>query len=686
MTKWHTMAPTPNTWAYTAAGCLVVAALGGCGGSDETEPPTTGPSPTSIFVVPDSLNELAGEQFYDHPWPSDLRLENGTVRFTGLYNPLGRPIIADYIEAIEGLLDGFSPVAGGYLRFDRPLDTTSLPADPMAAMDPTSSVQLLDTEPSSPDYGSRRQVSLSFREADGAFLVTNTLRFMPSVGFPLRPHTRYALVVTNTLRATDGRGFGPSAHLQQVLGLAASTGAREQLSAQWSDALEEIEKLGISASDIVHLTVFTTGDPTAELLTFQQHLRSDVAAPDFVSGQWVLNHSDSEYDEYQGRYGQLPNYQYGTLPFTNYGDGGYFNYAGGQPAVVDYFDARFSLTVPNATVCPMPTNGYPISLYAHGTGGDYLTHLGSYHSGTAKRLARKCIASMGVDQIFHGERPGAPTDPAEIEMVFSNYNNIIAARTNGRQAALDEVQRARLFTETQAIVPASVSATGQAIKFDADKVLFFGHSQGGLNGPLYLAADDSARGGVLSGSGTYIGITLLETSVLDMVRTIFLGLSTEQYEELDLYHPTMMLAQSLIDPVDPISYARFTVLEPPNSHAPKSIYMTVGIAADGSGADSYAPPTGTEAQAITMGLPLQLPGTRPIEQLQWGGPEPVQIPTAGLCANLANGQASGVLAQWAPPAGNDGHYVVFDVPEAREQAAEFLRRLADDPKGCVPAP
>ena len=52
------------------------------------------------------------------------------------------------------------------------------------------------------------------------------------------------------------------------------------------------------------------------------------------------------------------------------------------------------------------------------------------------------------------------------------------------------------------------------------------------------------------------------------------------------------------------------------------------------------------------------------------------VPPGGLSGNLANGQASGVLGQWAVPAGDDGHFVVFDVPSARVQAAQFLENLA----------
>ena len=65
---------------------------------------------------------------------------------------------------------------------------------------------------------------------------------------------------------------------------------------------------------------------------------------------------------------------------------------------------------------------------------------------------------------------------------------------------------------------------------------------------------------------------------------------------------------------------------------------------------------------------------------------PVEIPPDGLSGNLANGAASGVLAQWAVPEGDDGHFVVFDVPEATAQASLFLLNLTAEPAGRVPAP
>jgi hypothetical protein len=111
--------------------------------------------------------------------------------------------------------------------------------------------------------------------------------------------------------------------------------------------------------------------------------------------------------------------------------------------------------------------------------------------------------------------------------------------------------------------------------------------------------------------------------------------------------------------------------------------QTEGVGPDGTG-DSYAPPHGIEIGAVATGLPRMAPGIHVVAEMKAGGLGDVTIPSAGLQGNLAGGRASGVLAQFLPPK-SDGHYVIFDVPAAREMAAQFCRNLADDPRGRVPS-
>jgi predicted esterase len=667
--------------ALVAAVILITLPSVGCGGEPDEA--------TSLYALPSSWDELSQSRFFEHPWPSDLRLVDGRPRWVGYPDPNAVTIYQEYVATVEPLLDGFSPVGAGYVRFSSAIDPGSLPQDPIDALSPLSSVQLVDVDPASPERGQRRLVSLRWQEAAGVYWHPNTLAFMPTLGFPLRARTRYALVVTDSLRSKGGGSVAASDELTEALGLVEPTSdSARAAAAALAPSIAELEAIGVAPERIAHLAVFTTNDPTEELYAARDALFSSVAAPTFRDA-WTKPLIKPEYVEYQGSYGPSPNFQAGKLPFAQSGDGGAFAFVDGKPTVVDTFDLRFSLSVPDAHRCPMPEAGYPIVLYAHGTGGNYRSYV---HDGTAKSLAQRCIATMGIDQIFHGTRPGAPdsADSGQVEVLFFNFQNVTAGRTNPRQAALDEVQRARLFTESHATVPERVSFTSSEIRFDPSKVMFFGHSQGGLNGPMFLAADSAARGAVLSGSSSMLSITLLEKtkpapSVAALVRSVFLGLDEEEAAELNVFHPAISLAQSLVDVTDPIHYAPHVALQPRSGFAPKSVYMTEGVNADGTG-DSYSPPHGIEAQAIAMGLPLQLPAQRAIAESSWGGPQPVHIPLGGLSGNLAGGGASGVLAQWSVAEGSDGHFVVFDVQPATLQASAFLRLLADEPVGRVPPP
>jgi hypothetical protein len=671
--------------ARVFAAAVAQSLVAGCGAAEEE----IGAGVESIYVVPESLDALAGLTFFDHPWPSDLRLEEGSPRFEGYYNPRQVPILDDYITSMKSVLDGFSPNAAGFLRFAAPIDRASLPRTPAAALDPAASVQLLDIDPASPEHGARRLVSLYFQQNEGVYFRENTLAFIPTPGFPLRPRTRYALVVTDALQADAGGAARASADLRRVLGVdAAETPAQQAAAAALAPTVTELEAAGLARDHIVHLAVFTTNDPAEELFAFRDALRADVPAPVFRGESWTTNKKTVDYVEYWGKYGPSPNYQAGVLPFEQAGDGGRLNVVDGKPTVVDLFDLRFSLTVPRKDNCPMPDAGFPIALFAHGTGGGYRDHI---TSGIARELSLRCIASMGVDQIFHGERPGAPAegDEGRLYLLVFNFQNVVSARATNRQSALDEVQRVRLFTESHATVPLSAAEEGQEVRFDPGRVVFFGHSQGGLNGPLFLAADDGVRGGVLSGSSGQMAITLLEKtrpepSVATLVKSVFLALKPGEDAEVNLFHPAISLAQMIVDVADPLSYARYPVLEPRAGFAPKSYLMTEGINPDGTG-DSYAPPAGIEALALGIGLPPALPAQRPLEQSAWGGPAPVVIPEDGLAGNLAGGAASGVLMQWPFDRG-DGHFVVFDVPEAKQQAVKFLANLSREPAGRVPSP
>ncbi|MEO7091982.1 MAG: hypothetical protein ABI175_01950, partial [Polyangiales bacterium] len=597
------------------------------------------------------------------------READGSVRLDGYINPRLSPLIKKYQAQMRGKLDGFSPIAAGWLAFSADIDTRSLPVDGKASTAPTSTLQLVDIDDASPDKGKRHPIIWRFRAPVGDYYtVANTLAFMPALGMPLREKTRYAIVATRALKTKDGKSFQPNDGLLDVLDGKGAAGAA------WKGALDALDAAGIPRAQVAHLSVYTTSDPTGELLKIADDVRK---LPPPVQTDVAYDTTAGTFEGYTGNYSGSPDYQQGVVPFLSEGGNFVFD-AAGLPIKQRDFSLRFYLTVPLAASCPMPAGGYPIVLYAHGTGGDYKSFT---RDGTAKSLAEKCIAAMGIDQIFHGARPGAPPDSdpnkdSKISLLFFNVENVLAARTNTRQGAIDDIARAHLVASGGLSVPADVSKSGVAVTFDPGKIGFFGHSQGGLNGPLMLAVDDQAKGGVFSGAGSEISYSVLaktkpDPSVSNLFK-VLINVSVENQDEVDELHPFISFVQTVIDPADPLHYYPHLVLAPFAGHTPKSVFMTEGVAADGSG-DSFAPPRTIEAGAIAGRFPLFNPVVRDIPELT----KTLGIPAVGgpLKGNAAGGKATVALAQFTPKAGRDGHFVVFDIPEATQLASSFCSSL-----------
>ncbi|MFI5298560.1 MAG: hypothetical protein ACHREM_10720 [Polyangiales bacterium] len=672
--------------------CLVV----GCSSSSSPASPTDAGSDVSsdsttdaavgafaVFSVPSSLDALStedGSHFFDHPWPSDFRRDaDGTVHLAGIPNPRLSPLIDKYVATMTGKVDGFSPVGAGYLAFTDDLDASTLPQDLKSSAASTSSVQLVDVDDTSPDVGQRTAVRLYFRSAVGTYYtLPHTLAWMPSLGSPLRPHTRYAIVATTALKNPAGVAFAANADLAGVIAGSGSLGGA------WKPALDKLEAAGVARAQIAHLSIFTTSDPVGEMVKAADATRA-LAAPVQTDVAYVS--SVATYDRYDGHYSGAPNFQQGTPPYAEDG-GGFVDDATGTPKVQNTFTLRFRLILPKASACPMPTAGYPIVLYAHGTGGDYESF---DNDGTGGALAAQCLASMGIDQIFHGVRPGAPppgpNQEGQEELAFFNTDNPVAARTNTRQAAIDEIARAHFVASGGLSIPASVSKTGTTITFDPKRIAFFGHSQGSLNGPLLLATDDNTHGGVLSGAGSTISYSILaKTSPDPSVAAFFkaiLGVDPENVDELNELHPILSFLQMLVDPSDAVHYYPHLVRDPFPGRAGKSILMTEGVNPDGSG-DTAAPPRTIESGAIAGRFPLLNSVVRDIPELTTlYAVAPMSAPISG---NLQSGRATAAIAQFVPPVGHDGHFVVFDVPAAQLLAAKFCKSVVTDAVPIVGGP
>lgn len=599
------------------------------------------------------------------PWPSDLaRTAQNKADLSFVPGAGGTTIVGQYIREFDNRLDGFSPVGAVYFRFGAPVDPASLPADADASRRDASSVQLIDVDPMSPDRGHRVPLQWYFRPTPTRWWHDNTLAVAPASGFPLRPRTRYALVITRGLRPMGADAYTRDADLDAVLGSAATSDAVVTAARTlYAPVLETLAGVGIARDRILSIAAYTTLDPGAEFFRAAERVQRDVPMPTLVDSTPAMY--GGAYFRMTGHYGPNPVFQAGAPPYGEPGSGRFVLDSSGVPMVQRMENIRFALTIPGG---PMPPQGWPIAIYAHGTGGDYQTFIQDMSAAAA---ADQGVAMLGFDQVFHGERAPMGTSP---ETAFFNFLNAEAGRTNNLQAALDLVQCGR-FVRTFTLTITHTDGTTQMVRFNPERVMFFGHSQGGLNGPLWLAAEDGARAAVLSGAAGAFNVSLLlKTRPVNVPRIISSILALESMELVPL-HPAITLLQMLVDPSDPVNYGRYIVREPRAGVHAKHVFQTQGFV------DTYAADEGIAALARSIGLPLVAPPLHPDTLFPLTGVGSATLPLRSNVVLAGGAAVTGAWMQFDAPTGRDGHFVVFQVPGARLRAASFLGSAGVDPMG-----
>jgi len=414
----------------------------------------------------------------------------------------------------------------------------------------------MNVQAGSPDRGARAPLQIRFTPGARLAIGPNWLACLPLAGSPLRERHTYALVVTRRLRGVDGTPVLPSPDWLAVRGGApladpdltvARTAAQPLL--DWLDEAGGDERI-----DVVAAAVFTT-QTTRDMV---QKLRGRISAlaPPVLVGLTKTG-TTATHAAYDGTY-SAPNFQTGSVPYATTGGEILLDSGDGLPVVQSTESLRVSFTIPLGTA---PAAGWPVVLYAHGTGGDY-------HSfqvdGTAQRLAQRGLAVLSIDQVLHGERNPGGSPAAD----FYNGANPLAARDNTLQDAAD------LFFLARVAESASFVADTDTIDFDGSHVSFFGHSQGGQTGPPFLAAEGGVQGAVLSGTGGVAYLSMLhKTAPFDLAATVE---SLVADGPLDRFHPVVSLIQTWLERADPVNYGRLLTSEPLAGIASKALFLSEG--------------------------------------------------------------------------------------------------------------
>jgi pimeloyl-ACP methyl ester carboxylesterase len=265
-------------------------------------------------------------------------------------------------------------------------------------------------------------------------------------------------------------------------------------------------------------------------------------------------------------------------------------------------------------------------------------------------------------------------------LVF-NVTNPPALRDNLRQSALELALAARLLDEV-VIDPETcpgATGTGEGLRLDVARVALMGHSMGASIAPLAAAVEPRFGALLLSGAGgSFIENVVFKQSPLEIKPLAEALLGYTGKRELDVLDPVLSLLQWAADPADVPAYARELRTKREEGGAIPSVLMVQGIV------DTYILPPIANAASLSLGLDLAGPVldredarlerfTSLADLLSLGGHVALPLPVAG---NQANGFATRVVVQHFEDGIEDGHEVVFQRPEPKEQIRSFLEGFA----------
>ena len=202
---------------------------------------------------------MNGPGFFDRPFPADSRRVDGHPDVRGFPGEGGSTLVDAYLAA-AGEIDGFGTNTPVYVRFDAPIDPDLLPtAAESTRLD--SPILLIDVDRGSPHRGERTPLAFEWTATETSYKPENLLAAAPVFGFPLRPHTTYALVLRDSFAAPVGQGWG--------------AGVGEDL----APVEETLVGLGIDPDEVALAVTFTTQDPVAETARIAQSIHEELGIP-----------------------------------------------------------------------------------------------------------------------------------------------------------------------------------------------------------------------------------------------------------------------------------------------------------------------------------------------------------------------------------------------------------------------
>jgi len=625
--------------------------------------------------------------FYDVPFPSDVRLNEGRPNLAGYPNPGDIKLLSDLVPLGEAR-DGFSTNMASYFRFTAPL-VARVETDVIAA-DPTSPILLIDIDPNSPERGALIPTVARTLVKDD-YVPENMLAVAPRPGFILSGDRQYAMVVMKSLGDAAGEPLDAPTVIEELAKGNVPVGEEGQAYSELFGPLwETLEMHSISPDDVAAATVYTTGDVVAGLADLSERMRSEYSVT--IDGL-AVDTDDGDHERFCEILGTVdfPQFQVGVPPFLE--DGTFTFGEDGLPEYQRDEQAGVVITLPKGE---MPAGGYPLAMYFHGSGGLYqqvvdrgrVTEIGGETTkgeGPAHVLAPHGFAMVGSAHPVNPERlPGA----ADIE--YLNLNNLATLPFTFQQGAIEQ----RLLLDALMSQPIPESAltgcTGitlpdgeTAFHFAEDKVVAMGQSMGGMYTNIIGAIEPRIGAVVPTGAGGMWHFFILETSIVAGARGLLSVVFRTPEPELTFLHPTLQLLGLSWEVAEPMVYMPRLGRDPLPGHPARPVYEPAGEG------DSYFPTVIYDAAALAYGNEQagEEVWTSMQESLALASKDGfVEYPVVGNLMSFAGEAYTGVVVQYEGDGIYDSHAIYGQLDEVKYQYGCFLETFVNRGIATLPAP
>ncbi len=636
-------------------------------------------------------NQKKGSHFYDNGFPTNLRRQaDGSINITDF--PRQRHLLtAELVAAIPLHTQGYHTVSTVYLPFTGPLPNGLIGREPLFYAEPGSAIQVVDIDPTSPEYGRRFPLTVSMTESQGAYRPKHLLQIQPVLGVNLRPNTTYAAIVLNSPQ-TDGEGLIQNEQLRAVL--ADDDSINSEAREVYRPLRDYLHMQTIAVQSVVGATVWSTGDPGEKLHRGAEATVERVQQMETLPLKNLA--SLKEYEDYCVIRGDIsiPMFQNGVAPY--YLLGGQMEWdTAGDPVVQYWRDTEFVLTVPKREL--MPESGFPILHYVHGAGGrahqvydrgpfdridftQYPYYLGEEGKGPSMIAAQRGWASSGfaghVSYDHVGEIAGLRG------AVVYNLFNPTGLLASYYQMAWERIYFRhvlnRLELSTDYCPDSLVSESESAVRFNPDMQVTMGQSHGNWISSLVAAADPIPyQGAIFSGlAGTWTKLYANNQTY----RLIMDAAVINQLPDgvLDDAHPFLTLLEWLLGGVDSTANVD-SLLRYPKKTPPHIIAF--------SGYKDYFSTELTQ-RPFLMALGTDLLGPDIGESLDYtlmphmasAGLQQLSYPLGSNRAVPGYGERTAVVMRYRgdnPVFGYTGHEITFQLEEIKHQYGCFLEQLSE---------